>query len=347
VVKHINDAAQGGCTGGFLDDVVRDAKDIDVAVERFLPFGAVTMLGADPGTGKSVFIYRIAEAAAYGKQFAGQLQCVQGNVLVVQRDESDANLKQKQKLMDWRDPDRRILVKFQFSAGHFPELMGWIKEHNAKYVVMDSFASLFAGGADLAESDAGIYLYKLNAIAAQTGCAILLTHHLRKSAGSSKRQDVSLADFYGSTFISAGTSDAWGLYKDPEAADEDVTFYLKNVKPRSGIAQMGDRFRLLGSVEDLSLQVEKLNGVMDGVEKLRDGEKVLLRELRKRREDWPVVVSTGDPNENDLAKLTGMSKASLNRLLGPLMAVPEYGVKRKRIATQKKGIQPFGYWAES
>jgi hypothetical protein len=110
---------------------------------------------------------------------------------------------------------------------------------------------------------------------------------------------------------------------------------------------MGDRFRLLGSVEDLSLQVEKLNGVTDGVEKLRDGEKVLLRELRKRSEDWPVVVSSGDPDENDLAKLTGMSKASVNRLLGPLMAVPEYGVKRKRIATQKKGIQPFGYWAES
>jgi len=98
VVKHLNDEAEG-VEGGYLDDVVAQAKTIEVAVERFLPFGAVTMLGADPGTGKSVFIYRIAEAAAYGGLFAGQLRCQQGNVLVVQRDESDANLKQKQKLM--------------------------------------------------------------------------------------------------------------------------------------------------------------------------------------------------------------------------------------------------------
>ena len=49
------------CEGGFFDEVCDGAKPIEEAIERFLPFGAVTMLGADPGTGKSVFIYRKAE----------------------------------------------------------------------------------------------------------------------------------------------------------------------------------------------------------------------------------------------------------------------------------------------
>jgi hypothetical protein len=345
VVKHLNDEAEG-VEGGYLDDVVAQAKTIEVAVERFLPFGAVTMLGADPGTGKSVFIYRIAEAAAYGGLFAGQLRCQQGNVLVVQRDESDANLKQKQKLMGWKDPERRILVKFRFSPGHFPELVKWIREHKARYVVMDSFASLFAGGADLAESDAGIYLYKLNSIAAAENCAILLTHHLRKSAGGGNRTDVSLSDFYGSTFISAGTSDAWGLFKDPEARDEEVSFFLKNVKPRSGIAQQGDRFRLAGSVEDLSLHVEEMNGVVNGVENLRDGELKLLRVLRTATEENPLLAVSPDANDqNDLMRKTGLSKAGVYRLLGALMERPELRVRRKRIGGGK-GRAPYWYWAE-
>ena len=71
-------------------EVVSSAKKITPAIERFLPFGAVTMLGADPGTGKTVFLYRVAEAAAYGKKFVGQLDCVKGNVLVIQKDEVTA-----------------------------------------------------------------------------------------------------------------------------------------------------------------------------------------------------------------------------------------------------------------
>ena len=130
---------------GFFDEICDGAKPIEEAIERFLPFGAVTMLGADPGTGKSVFIYRVAEAAAYGQKFMGQLQCVEGNVLVVQKDESDANMRQKRDLMGMKDPDKRILCKMKFSGGHFPELVEWIKKHKARYVVMDSFRVSLCG----------------------------------------------------------------------------------------------------------------------------------------------------------------------------------------------------------
>ena len=67
-------------------------------------------------------------------------------------------------------------------------------------------------------------------------------------------------------------SDAWGLYRDPETEGEDKPFILKNVKPRSGIAQMGDKFLVHGNVEDLSLTMGAVNGLTDGLPKLKEGE---------------------------------------------------------------------------
>ena len=330
--------------GGFLDEVIANQKPIDVAIERFLPFGAITILGADPGTGKSVFIYRVAEAAAYGRPLFGELQTVQGNVLVVQKDESGANLKQKATLMGFKDPEHRIKVHFKFSGGHFPELVKWIKEHNARYVVMDSFASLFSGGADLKEADAGLYLYRLNQIASEFNCAILLTHHLKKTLGGD-RTDVRLGDFYGSAFIGAGTSDAWGLFRDPEVTD-DVAFLLKNVKPRSGIAQLGDQFRLLGSMEDLSLVVDSLNEVHK-IEGLRAEERMLLKELTNFSEEDPALVGEVGV-DGSLAHRCGMNKKRINRII-TTMYPRNIGIQRRKLhgARARGGPAPFGYWIEN
>ena len=331
------------CEGGFFDEVCDGAKPIEEAIERFLPFGAVTMLGADPGTGKSVFIYRVAEAAAYGKKFMGQLQCVEGNVLVVQKDESDANMRQKRDLMGMQDPQRRIRVQMKFSGGHFPELVEWIKEHKARYVVMDSFASLFAGGADLTESDAGLYLYRLNAIAAEYNVAILLTHHLKKASMSGDRQNVSLSDFYGSTFISAGTSDAWGLYRDPETEGEDKPFILKNVKPRSGIAQMGDKFLVHGNVEDLSLTMGAVNGLTDGLPKLKENEVKLLTALKKLTSPGKALPLGKEQEPKTLCGESGLTKKQAQRAIQRLQKLP--AIQRvKLVQKADNGKMPFGYW---
>ena len=160
-------------------EVVSTAKKITPAIERFLPFGAVTTLGADPGTGKTVFLYRVAEAAAYGKKFVGQLDCVKGNVLVIQKDD-DSNLAAKDAKMNVRRSGRRIRCRFEFDPASSGDIAKWIDEVEARYVVMDSFGSLFAGGADLVDANAGYYLYELNRLASEKNVAILLTHHLVK-----------------------------------------------------------------------------------------------------------------------------------------------------------------------
>ena len=68
-----------------------------------------------------------------------------------------------------------------------------------------------------------------------------------------------MADLYGSAFIGAGTSDIWGIIRDPECNSDAPKFMLKVLKPRTGVTQGGDTFLLSGSSEDLSFHVEQLN----------------------------------------------------------------------------------------
>ena len=77
--------------------------------------------------------------------------------------------------------------------------------------MMDSFATLFSGGGEsMNDSEIGLYLYTLNQMAAHTGTAILVTHHLKKGASrdnKGKLRPITLADLFGSSYIVNGASD--------------------------------------------------------------------------------------------------------------------------------------------
>ena len=85
-------------------------------------------------------------------------------------------------------------------------------------------------------------MYLLNSLAAECGCAIVLTHHLRKSNmhKAGPRSDIGMQDLYGSAFIGAGTSDIWGIIRDPNSEKDEPKFLLKVLKPRTGVTQGGD-----------------------------------------------------------------------------------------------------------
>ena len=331
LLRHL-DQENDPASGGKWSDVVKNAKPIVPAIERLLPANCVTMVASDGGVGKSVLLYRIAEAAAYGGKVFGKLQANQGNVLIVQTDESDSNLQQKSKRMEFKDPKDRIHVEFAFNAGMFPDLRNWIRSHGAKYVLMDSFGSLFAGGAELSDSEAGMYLYKLNKIAAEEGCAILMTHHLRKQDKSKNgdRQKVTKGDLYGSAYIVNGCSDVWGI-----TVGEDDQFSLTILKDRSGVSQRGDTFALTGSKEDLSFELSGMNADEDGIDKLKKTEQAVLKSLRARGPEGAIT-------QAELASTLGKSPVTVFRVVTELYA-GNWGIQRRRRATTK-GKPPWEYW---
>ena len=331
LLRHL-DQENDPVSGGKWSDVVKNAKPIVPAIERLLPANCVTMVASDGGVGKSVLLYRIAEAAAYGGKVFGKLQANQGNVLIVQTDESDSNLQQKSKRMEFRDPKDRIHVEFAFNAGMFPDLRNWIRSHGAKYVLMDSFGSLFAGGAELSDSEAGMYLYKLNKIAAEEGCAILMTHHLRKQDKSKNgdRQKVTKGDLYGSAYIVNGCSDVWGI-----TVGEDDQFSLTILKDRSGVSQRGDTFALAGSKEDLSFELSGMNADEQGIDKLKKTEKAVLKSLRARGPEGAIT-------QAELAQSLGKSPVTVFRVVTELYA-GNWGIQRRR-RESTGGNRPWEYW---
>ena len=146
-----------------------------------------------------------------------------------------------------------------------------------------------------------------------------------------------MADLYGNSFIGAGTSDIWGLIRDPESCNDEPKFLLKVLKPRTGITQGGDTFLLSGSTEDLSYSVEQLNSTPDGIGKLRKGERTILELLRKRGEEKPL-------SRVELVSLSGMSDSTVRRILRELVSTSRFGVKRVQVeglANKSKYL----YWA--
>ena len=183
-------------------------------------------------------------------------------------------------------------------------------------------------------------MYLLNAMAAEEGCAIVLTHHLRKRDKSKggQRADISLSDLYGSAFIGAGTSDIWGVIRDPDSNSDEPKFLLKVLKPRTGVTQGGDQFLMSGSNEDLSFQVEQLNCDKGGVAHLRKGEQKLLDILRSRTKDNPL-------SRAELCSQSSLSDVQVRRLLKDLMCSQANGVVRETLPTTS-GRPKYGYWAK-
>lgn len=250
------------------------ALDIQIrpAIHGLLARGCLTIVASQGGIAKTSLCYQMAAAIATGGLFAGKMQAEEGPVLVIQKDETDANARQKVSRMDLghlsETQQDRIQFRFSWHTGMFPELKQWIKAHNPVAVFMDSYGTLFGGGGtSLNEAEGALSLYRLNKLAAEMDVAIVLTHHLRKpgkeknekpGAEGEAKKKVRAGDLYGSSYIVNAASDVWGLMRDG-GEDDAPLFALNVIKPRSGITQQGDRFELQGDLEDLSFSFQSFN----------------------------------------------------------------------------------------
>ena len=339
LVQLMQQESDSGLQEGTLEEVLSNAADIEPAIENLLALGAVTMVAADGGVGKSVLIYRVAEAVANGGKFGGTLQAVKGNVLVIQKDESAANAKQKLRLMGMQVPQGSVNFKFNFNAAMYPELRKWIRDTKAKVVVMDSFGSLFGGAVGMGEAEVGLHLYRLNQIASEEGVAILLTHHLRKmdKSKAGARKEVHLGDLFGSSYIVNGASDVWAVVRDSES--KEPKFVLTVLKPRTGITMAGDRFDLIGSNEDLSLTITSHNGEADGTEKLRGLKAKVVECLRGRSEETALDLT-------EISAAVNSHRGSVERVVKSLVSAEYPGLQR--LGQRRPGLRKptYVYWVE-
>ena len=239
-------------------------------VDRLLSSATCSMLAGDTCSGKSSLLYQIAEAVTTGAPLFGQLETKQVNVLTIQADESHINAKRKMEIMQLKADPSNWQFLWAWSPSQMHELQERIEREKIQLVQMDSFGTLFGGTAgSMNDAECGLYLYELNKIAARTGAAIQVNHHLnkgnRKADEKGNEWKPSISDLFGSSYIANGVRDAWAIWKRGEDTDGSPMFGLRYLKDNSGLMERDYTMFLNGCEESnrFNLHEGKDGGIED------------------------------------------------------------------------------------
>lgn len=163
-------------------------------VSEFGAAGALVMLAAEKGTGKSSLCYSLAAAISDGSKFLNQCETIKGKVLVWQADESEGDMFNKLAIMG-------IEASFDFVTNAD---IGWhrfdldllrqkIRKHGYSAVFIDSITTIFSQeGIRVNDTEYSYQIYDLRRLADEENCLIVCTDHLRKP--EAQRQQVDMND---------------------------------------------------------------------------------------------------------------------------------------------------------
>ena len=340
-------------TGGEL---LAQDPNVTASITGLLAKACLTVVASEGGGAKTSLCYRLATAVATGGLFADKMQAEKGKVLIIQKDETDKNARQKVGMMDWDKLPKEALDNIQFRwswhPGMFPELRNVLKEYQPALVVMDSLGTLMGGaGASLNDAEVALYLYRLNKLAAEFDTSIILTHHTRKAQTEKKkggeegevvRKKAKISDLYGSAYIVNAATDVWALGVESGESDAPV-FALQVLKARSGVTQTNDLIHFQGNLDDLSFEFTNFNLMKaEAATEVLNGtaEQKVLQVIRNRTVDNPIT-------ETDLLSQVGVSCSTVKRVVRSIYGQKKrHGINRRRVASDMSGPKPFGYFAE-
>jgi hypothetical protein len=153
-------------------------------LEDLLPAGALACLAAKPKVGKTTIAYEFAVAVAQGRPFLGRVT-KQGGVLLLALEEHRRDVKRR-----LRDLGGEGLDTIHVHSGPLDDtpdtlhaLAAYIKQHAIILVLFDTLNSFWSV---TEENDAGAVTAAIKPVlqlARDTGAAVLLIHHVRKSEG--------------------------------------------------------------------------------------------------------------------------------------------------------------------
>lgn len=172
---------------------------IKYVVPNYIAEG-LTLLAGKPKIGKSWMVMDFALAVASGGCCLGNVQCEQGDVLYLALEDNDRRLNSRlHKLWAYEDlagnnpiPDRLFLRTDWKRAGEggIEDIKAWTDEHPAARLIIVDVLMMFRA---TARSQEQTTLYQadyeaikgLQSLAMETGVAIVVVHHTRKSASDS------------------------------------------------------------------------------------------------------------------------------------------------------------------
>jgi len=266
-------------------DLTKTAEATEWIVEDFGAEGALVILAAESGTGKTTLLYQMAAAISEGADFLGQLKTQKRKVLVVQADESKRNAGDKVHLMGIES--NNVHFRFPEDDTRWSSLdIGLIRDQIALYgygvIILDSMTTLLTGGCSIKEAEFAKPLYELNQVASSHKALIIISAHLRKTESGEKRHEIKADDVIGTGIQQAAASDTWGLWRAKKQLHDDH-FVLGCLGKRN--CDESARWDLQGSQEDFTWEI-----VQSSNNDLLPSEKASLKEqilnLLNRADEW-------------------------------------------------------------
>ena len=334
-----------------FDSVMSADIDQELVVDKLIMSGTISMIAAESGTGKSSLIYQIMEAVSTGSPLFDMFPTKQCNVHVIQVDESYVNARRKWQRMALKPDPNKVSFCWEWYPSQLEELEKKIINKNIGICFMDSFGKLFGGTGEINTIECAYYMYELNNLAAKTGCAFVVAHHLKKDQSKNKKDNQpripTLGDFFGSGYIVAGVRDAWGLWQKGEDTDGTPLYGMKYLKDNSGLIDKGWTYNLSGCLESQRFHLLGNKGGLDELEERKNIRSKLHLLLKSRTPDWLSVEQLHD-GICTKKTFTGMGdkvdiKSVKKELLGLVDDAARTGIERIAVKSENRGRPRYKY----
>lgn len=188
-VKHLRAVARGGGCARVTCLADIQPKAVEWLWLERLPAGMVSVLDGPPGAGKSTLVIDIVARLTTGRPLPGETGSrPPATVVLLGHEDSPEHTIRPRLDAAKADASRvRLLMDIGGRPPRLPddgaEIERVVRETGASLLVVDPI-SAYLGQADLhRDNDVRVALAPLAAIAANTGAAVLLLRHLRKSGG--------------------------------------------------------------------------------------------------------------------------------------------------------------------
>jgi len=179
------------------DLVAREFKEPKWAVPQIAAEG-LTLLAGKPKTGKSWAALDFAVAVAGGYSALGNIDCQQGDVLLLALEDNDRRLNQRLKAVlqgQTAPPALEIATQWRRADdGGLNDLHAWLGAHpKARLVVIDTLQMIRSDRSKTAGVYADDYqaIGRLKALADKWNVAFVVAHHLRKESAGDPLESVS------------------------------------------------------------------------------------------------------------------------------------------------------------
>lgn len=215
-----------------LTDV--EEKEPEWLLKPYIPKDKLTLIQGDSGVGKTSFICYLASCLSNGYDLMHNPIEEEKNVLMFSVEDGDTVLKQRCKANGGNE--RRLFIFKEdgevtnVNFSRIDNLESLIKHYRANVVIFDPFQAFFPSGKNMnMANDTRPILQKLQALATQTSCAIIIIAHTGKN-----QMNKGIHKSLGSTDIIATVRSMLWIEKNPENKEQNIIVHGKSSNAKKG-----------------------------------------------------------------------------------------------------------------